>query len=127
MAIDNDGDTYPIILDCNDNDALVNPGAIEICGDGVDNNCDGNIDEGCPPPGFTCIPNTSEACYTGPAGTAGTGVCTAGTRTCDASGNWSACFGEVLPSAEICDNQDNNCNGMTDEGLVGCVGGVQLP
>jgi serine protease len=33
--------------DCNDNDATVNPSAAEVCGDGIDNNCDGNTDEGC--------------------------------------------------------------------------------
>ncbi len=33
--------------DCNDNNAAVYPGAIEVC-DGVDNNCDGEVDEGCP-------------------------------------------------------------------------------
>jgi hypothetical protein len=32
--------------DCNDNDASTYPGASELC-DGVDNNCDGVIDEGC--------------------------------------------------------------------------------
>src|SRR5262249_3583999 len=31
--------------DCNDQDPLVNPGAMEVPGDMVDNNCDGQIDE----------------------------------------------------------------------------------
>jgi hypothetical protein len=31
--------------DCNDSDPDINPGATEVC-DGVDNNCNGNIDEG---------------------------------------------------------------------------------
>ncbi len=47
---DNDGDGYSIeggscgAMDCDDNNAEVNPGALEACGDGVDNNCNGQID-----------------------------------------------------------------------------------
>ena len=44
---DKDGDDYLSDVDCNDSDATVNPGADEVCGDGIDNNCDGDIDEEC--------------------------------------------------------------------------------
>jgi hypothetical protein len=43
--VDADGDGYTDMLDCDDGDATVNPGALEICGDRVDNNCDGDLDE----------------------------------------------------------------------------------
>ena len=50
---DADLDGYEWILvdgspgpDCNDTNPLINPGATEVC-DGVDNDCDGQIDEGC--------------------------------------------------------------------------------
>ncbi len=33
--------------DCNDSNNLVYPGAQEICGNGIDNDCDSAIDEGC--------------------------------------------------------------------------------
>lgn len=41
---DNDGDTFLSDVDCNDNDASINPDATEVC-DGVDNDCDTNVDE----------------------------------------------------------------------------------
>jgi choice-of-anchor B domain-containing protein len=43
-ATDSDGDGYCVDLDCDDTDADINPNAIEAC-DGLDNNCDGIIDE----------------------------------------------------------------------------------
>ena len=41
---DKDQDGYSTEQDCNDGDATINPGAIEVC-DGIDNNCNGAIDD----------------------------------------------------------------------------------
>ena len=37
--------------DCNDGNAAVNPAAIEICGNAIDDNCNGLAEEGCTNPG----------------------------------------------------------------------------
>jgi len=70
IAQDLDGDGY--YADCDEEDPLVHPGALEVCDDkdndcdglvdeedcdGLDNNCNGEIDEGDPqcPAGMTCM------------------------------------------------------------------------
>lgn len=52
---DADGDGYPNPLlcdtseaDCDDGNSSLNPGAEERCDDDVDNDCDGEFNEGCP-------------------------------------------------------------------------------
>jgi len=45
--VDEDGDGFFSDVDCNDHDPLINPIATEICGDAVDNDCDGLVDESC--------------------------------------------------------------------------------
>jgi C1A family cysteine protease len=65
---DQDDDGYQDIAcggnDCDDDDPSINPGATEVCGDSVDNNCDGAVDEGCSmcsAKGNPCVDN-SDCC-----------------------------------------------------------------
>ncbi|MEE8558375.1 MAG: putative metal-binding motif-containing protein [Myxococcota bacterium] len=49
MDDDQDGDGFgPCGGDCDESDPSISPVANEICGDGVDNDCDTVVDEGCP-------------------------------------------------------------------------------
>ncbi len=86
------------------------PTAKEVCNDNQDNNCNGQVDEGCGP----CKQGDSRDCYTGPANTKNVGTCTSGKQSCQ-NGQWSVCSGDVKPGSEVCDNKDNDCNGKIDD------------
>jgi hypothetical protein len=77
----------------------------EVC-NGLDDNCDGRIDE-----------NLERNCYDGPEGTDGIGICKRGKQSC-INGEWSECIGQQTPQKEICDGKDNNCDGRIDENCV---------
>jgi hypothetical protein len=88
-------------------------------GNGLDDNCNGIVDEGC-----SCTPGAVERCFLGPPGKHNIGACTDGQQTCQGAefGTWGPCTGSISPQAETCDKLDNDCNGCADDGL--CCGGV---
>jgi len=87
-------------------------GVVEICGNGVDDDCNGAVDDGC-----ACEPGSVQSCFNGFPGRRNVGVCTDGSQTCigEEFGVWSSCVGGVAPSSEICDGDDNDCNGCVDD------------
>jgi hypothetical protein len=83
----------------------------ESCLSAPDDDCDGQTNE--EGAGCVCLPGSTASCYTGPPGTAGVGLCVAGTATCPPSGTaWGPCLGQVTPVAEDCATpSDDDCNG----------------
>lgn len=83
------------------------PAPAEICSNSIDDNCNGQLNEGC-----SCTDGQTQACGST------IGACEAGTQTC-ASGAWGSCIGAITAVTEVCGNSiDDNCNSQIDEGCL---------
>jgi hypothetical protein len=81
------------------------PPVAEICNE-LDDNCDGVVNEDNPGGGQACTdPCPSGNCR---------GLCEPGETRC--VGNGLVCVGGKGPQAEICDGEDNDCDGVDDNG-----------
>ncbi len=100
--VDADSDGYTADVDCDDSNPAVNPGAAEVCDDGIDNDCDGLVDSD--DPDCTAPPVDADA----------DGY--ASDVDCDDSNP------AVNPgSAEVCaDGIDNDCDGLVDSNDPDC-------
>ncbi len=96
----------------------------EICGNEVDDDDDGMIDDGC-----DCAVGTERPCWLGPPDARGVGVCHDGVQRCQSAGataTWSYCEDETLPSREVLGTGfDEDCDGTIDEPDGICVATTQ--
>ncbi len=76
----------------------------EAC-NGADDDCDGAVDE-----------DTATGCGTD------VGRCRSGVHRCDQGVPGAACLGEIAPVPEICNNLDDDCDGVSDEGVRNACG-----
>ena len=90
----------------------------EVC-EGLDTDCDGGVDEGLVP-----IPAAEVR-----------GECTGNVQVCAGEPGYVSDAGNHVPSAEVCEGLDNDCDGSVDEGLGqlradefrgSCAGNVQV-
>ena len=75
----------------------------------LDDDCDGSTDEGA---AECCEPGAMRPCG------ADEGVCAPGMQTCDGALVWGVCLGAVEGGAEGCNDLDDDCDGLVDEGVL---------
>ncbi len=101
--------------DCVDSDAQVNPAKAEVCGDGKDNNCNGNSNE---VGAIGCLQFYTD--QDGDSYGIGNKTCLCQPAGVISATNNADCIDSdttINPAAaEKCDGKDNNCDGKTDEG-----------
>jgi large repetitive protein len=106
--------------DCDDNDASAYPGAAELC-DGTDNDCDGTTDES---------DAADASTWYGDGDGDGYGNASLTQRACSAPSGYVSDSSDcddgdagIHPGAtEVCDGDDNDCDGLTDDDDSGVVG-----
>jgi hypothetical protein len=105
--LDADGDGYDETVDCNEGDPNINPGAAEVCLDGIDNDCDNLIDA--QDPFCACADIMDKATCSNDLNCEWVGNPKSG--TCEEA---VVCVPDETPEATCTDGVDNDCDGLTD-------------
>jgi len=114
---DEDGDGFAACEDCDDSVGVINEDAEEIC-DGIDNDCNGWVDDSDPDlvGAATWYGDADADTYGGQQFTAT--ACDAPQGYVDNSDDCNDLDSSTYPGAtEVCDEADNNCDGDIDEGV----------